>query len=1105
MKTRLLFLAILLSGLMTISAAPFQNIKKILRQPDGTELHCFASGDEFYNRLHDADGYTIVQADNGYFVYATSDAAGNVIPTQYVAGTTDPESLGLKPNIMISQEEYQKERDMMKVMDRDSKDDAVLNHGTYNNLVVFIKFKGDSDITTTKTEIDEMFNNDGYYDISMNNYFKKATYNQLSMVSYCYPLPEGDKIIAYEDIYPRNYYQPYNATTNPEGYTNQAEREFPLLKRAIEFIADQVPDTLNIDRNNDGFIDNVIFVVKGNVGDWSDLLWPHMWSMYGEEAYIHGKRVGTFNFQLETSSYFTVSTLCHEMSHSMGLPDLYHYNSNQDHLSPSGPWDLMCGNANPPQHTSTYMKYKYGTWIDEIPEIKEYGTYTIEANSWEGGRRNCYKIQSSHPDQFYLLEFRNKNNFFEKGLPGTGLLIYRIDTRYHGCADYNGTNKFDEVYIFRPGGSQNQNGSINNAAFSVDHDRTEFNINTDPYPFLNKNQDDLEFNICNISEVGNQMTFTYCPIDIEMVPKNFQVNVNTNNNVVELKWDINEYAESYNIYRNGELLAYNITDNQYKDAFEDDANQCQKYYVTANSNGNESYRSDEKVVFVGDYSEYAIKMITTGDNGWQGGEITVSFDNGMSDIYFTIYSGYEDEKSFIAPKGTKVTLSWTEGWDDTECSFVVTEKETTIYTSSDLKEGVLTEFVASGEGTCVAPKDLAAEICGNSVRLTWNTIVETEKFAVLRNGEIISQDLETNSYIDFEVPSSGTYNYSVKSMTQDCMSEDSNVATISIIKVNYNHISLEAEVANDSVSLKWNNPSDADAESVLRYSSDEYVTSEGGSSHNWGIVIPSEKLKLFNNMNVVSVEIYDACEANYTFKIYNGDIPHDSILLYTETFSTTNSNEFVKFDLSERVNFDNNKDLWIVAKASKGKPIPCAEYSGDPNSCLIKSGNSWNPATMYNLPYSWMLRAYVSPSEESNNDIKYNLYRDETLLVSEYVGMSFVDSKITEETCYKVEAFIDGNIISASDTICVRPLPTEPESEVFTSGIYPNPTRDYINICFEDIENVKIVDAVGNIVMDRDTHNKSFKVDMRRFESGVYIVQVMTKSRVITEKLVLAL
>ena len=118
MRIRLLLLAMLLLGLTTIFAAPFQNIKKILRQPDGTELHCFASGDEFYSRLHDAEGYTIVQADNGFFVYATTGARGNVIPTQYVAGTSDPESLGLKPNIMISQEEYQKKMnyDVFKVL-----------------------------------------------------------------------------------------------------------------------------------------------------------------------------------------------------------------------------------------------------------------------------------------------------------------------------------------------------------------------------------------------------------------------------------------------------------------------------------------------------------------------------------------------------------------------------------------------------------------------------------------------------------------------------------------------------------------------------------------------------------------------------------------------------------------------------------------------------------------------------------------------------------------------------------------------------------------------------------------------------------------------------
>ena len=111
-----------------------------------------------------------------------------------------------------------------------------LNHGVYNNLVVFIKFNGDSDFKTTQTEIDSMFNYNGYYDISMNNYFKKATYNQLSMKSYCYPKAEGDKLMAYEDMYSRNYYRPYNAVTNPDGYNEHNRGNFNIPYCALRAV-----------------------------------------------------------------------------------------------------------------------------------------------------------------------------------------------------------------------------------------------------------------------------------------------------------------------------------------------------------------------------------------------------------------------------------------------------------------------------------------------------------------------------------------------------------------------------------------------------------------------------------------------------------------------------------------------------------------------------------------------------------------------------------------------------------------------------------------------------------------------------------------------------
>ena len=74
-------------------------------------------------------------------------------------------------------------------------------------------------------------------------------------------------------------------------------------------------------------------------------------------------------------------------------------------------------------------------------------------------------------------------------------------------------------------------------------------------------------------------------------------------------------------------------------------------------------------------------MTTTGGNGWQGGEITVSFDNAMKDRYFTIYSGYEKESSIVVPEGVEVTFSWTPGWDDTECSFTISNNGEIAYTS----------------------------------------------------------------------------------------------------------------------------------------------------------------------------------------------------------------------------------------------------------------------------------------------------------------------------------------------------------------------------------------------------------------------------------------
>ena len=543
-------------GIVNVHAAYLRNVPVTVTQPDGTVLHCFASGDEFFNYLHDSNGYTIIQhPQTGYYVYAdTRD--GHLVPTEFVANRQDPASKGLQPYALISPEEWMARRQAWEVPEAPAKNRDNANHGTLNNISIFIRFSDDGEFTNTFSSIDNMFNDVSEGAVSMRSYFRAASYGAIEIPTTFYPGHNGETIISYQDIYPRSYFQPYNATTNPNGYLdeNRAEREFALLERAVKRVnADYpVPADLDIDYNNDGLVDNVCFIVRGDVGDWSSLLWPHQWSLYDREVIINGKRVWTFNFQLaDAYGYFNTPTMCHEMNHSLGAPDLYHYSYSGP--TPVGIWDLMEGDVMPPQHCGAYMKMKYGHWIDEIPEITQAGVYTLNPISSPSPTNVAYKIQSDDPNQFYVLEYRDKTSLFESGLPGSGLLVYRIDTRFSGNASYNpSTGIYDEIYIFRPGGSSSVNGNLYSAYFSSDVGRTEFSASTSAYPFLTDGTLDYNLRIYNVTNAGNTISFTYGSSSACEPPTNLIASVENNN--VTLSWNAVARARSYNIYRSGVLI-----------------------------------------------------------------------------------------------------------------------------------------------------------------------------------------------------------------------------------------------------------------------------------------------------------------------------------------------------------------------------------------------------------------------------------------------------------------------------------------------------------------------------------------------------------------------
>ena len=550
-------------------AAYLKDIPMTLTQPDGTILHCFASGDEFFNYLHDANGYTIMQHPvTGYYVYADKKD-GKLVATDFVAGKYDPAGKHLTPYNLISPEEWRAKRKAWEVPDKRPKNrDFIPNHGTLNNISIFIRFSDDGEFTNTYSSIDNMFNDETAGASSMINYFKSASYNAITIPTYFYPGHDGENIISYQDTLPKNYFQPYNASSNPDGYNGDDERrnrEFDLLERAINYINEYYPIStdLNIDYDGDGYVDNVCFIVRGNVGAWSSLLWPHQWSLYDRSVTINGKQVFTYNFQLaDATRYFNTSTMCHEMNHSLGAPDLYHY--NEDYLNPIGGWDLMATNSTPPQHMGAYMKMKYGHWIDEIPEITQAGTYTLNPISSPTSENVAYKIATEDPNQFYVLEYRNTSTPFESGLPGSGLLVYRIDTRFNGNADYDSSNGvYDEVYIFRPNGTYSSEGILNSGHFSSNTNMIEFSASTNPYPFLSDGTTDDNLRIYDITEAGSSISFKYGTIATCNPPTNFAVTVNGRNAI--LTWDVADNAQSYNVYRNESLIG-NTSSSNYTDA-----------------------------------------------------------------------------------------------------------------------------------------------------------------------------------------------------------------------------------------------------------------------------------------------------------------------------------------------------------------------------------------------------------------------------------------------------------------------------------------------------------------------------------------------------------
>ena len=389
------------------------------------------------------------------------------------------------------------------------------------NLVVFVRFNGDPEIGTIFPVFREMFTGSGN---SVYNFFDAISYGHILFNTAFARQHRSGQITSYTDPMPRSCFRPFS-DDNPNGYTSPNPQtgismlEAQLIARIARYIDSLhlVDADVNLDGNDDGNIDNLSIIVQGDVDGWGEMLWPHMeffpHDSVGYTVTINGKRLNAFNFEFEGAgpNYFSTRVFCHEMCHSLGLPDLYHYN-HHTHVTVV-PFDILCSGQM--CHPAAIYKHKFLHLGDEPKQITRNGTYFIYSNG-SSAENNLYYIKSAiDSNQWYTIEYRNAGDPYEDALPYSGLKIGRwMDTLKHDI--WHGGNGFADFatipnafYLFRPGSEiDTVDGSPSQCIFSHEQGRTEFGPYTNPHPFTADGTPERSFRIYDIIEYGTACSFS---------------------------------------------------------------------------------------------------------------------------------------------------------------------------------------------------------------------------------------------------------------------------------------------------------------------------------------------------------------------------------------------------------------------------------------------------------------------------------------------------------------------------------------------------------------------------------------------------------------------
>ena len=439
---------------LTTWAAKAESIPVQVRQADGSVVTVILRGDEHINWYTTLDGVLLVQGEDNNYYIGKVEKSGNLIATKQLAHEAHTRSQAER-NLIAKQDKEKFFAYVNKIAEESENayDNSPLTRGPiidsgYNGvpyfphtgspkaLVILAEFQ---DTTFTIQDTKKVFTN-----YLMNeNHFSDKRYNQdqnyKGVRGYFKDCSYGKFTPVFDVVGPIKLPKAHAV------YGAGNDRMDLLLADACAAV-DGMVNFADYDANNDGIVDLVYVIYAGHSANTSGNKDTNIWPKSGTITISNkfdGKSIRRYGVSNELNGSEKTSKnnkkingiglFCHEFSHTLGLPDIYAYNTDAENQDNQGMeyWDIMDGGTGirGGRVPASYLAWEREVmgWMN-IDELKNDITINNLKSIDNGGK--AYKIVNpKNSNEYIVLQSIQKgawNQGWGDNTYGKGLFAYRI-------------------------------------------------------------------------------------------------------------------------------------------------------------------------------------------------------------------------------------------------------------------------------------------------------------------------------------------------------------------------------------------------------------------------------------------------------------------------------------------------------------------------------------------------------------------------------------------------------------------------------------------------------------------------------------------------------